>query len=88
MPPELGGTPGSYQITAQIGQGGMGEVYQARDTPLDRTVAVKTLPDHEDRAARWEGKGANMHLNAAAVVGAVMVALVLLDVMIFSLAIS
>ena len=38
---------GSYEVTALIGQGGMGEVYPARDTKLDRdvTLTLKVLPD-------------------------------------------
>jgi serine/threonine protein kinase len=35
---------GAYQVVAPIGAGGMGEVYKARDTRLDRTVAIKILP--------------------------------------------
>ena len=55
---EVGARLGHYQVTALIGEGGMGQVYQATDTTLDRNVALKVLPDaftaDPDRLARFE----------------------------------
>ena len=41
---DAGTTIGVYEVVGLIGQGGMGEVYQARDTKLDRDVALKVRP--------------------------------------------
>jgi serine/threonine protein kinase len=55
---ETGSKLGAYEVAAQIGAGGMGEVYRARDTRLNRNVALKVLPDvfaHDaERMARFE----------------------------------
>ncbi len=51
MPIIAGKRLGPYEILSAVGAGGMGEVYRARDTRLDRIVALKILPDHlADRA--------------------------------------
>ncbi len=54
----IGSRLGPYEIVEAIGAGGMGEVYKALDTRLDRTVAIKVVPDHlskdEDVRQRFE----------------------------------
>ena len=46
MPLNPGQKLGHYEINGAIGAGGMGEVYKATDTRLERTVAIKVMPDH------------------------------------------
>ena len=68
---------GVYQVIAQIGEGGMGQVYRARDTKPDRDVAIKILPeafaDDADRLARFQREAKTLvslnHPNIAAIYG-------------------
>jgi len=58
MPLTTGARFGNYEVTAAIGAGGMGEVYRARDTKLNRDVAIKVLPTwlmaDPDQRARFD----------------------------------
>jgi eukaryotic-like serine/threonine-protein kinase len=56
MPLATGTTLGHYAVVSFVGAGGMGEIYKARDTRLDRTVALKILPQNQDsdRRQRFE----------------------------------
>ena len=47
---EAGRKLGPYEVLAPIGKGGMGEVYKATDSRLDRVVAIKVLPSHPPTA--------------------------------------
>src|SRR5262249_27468848 len=88
--PELGRAPaprprtlasgtkiGSYEVLAKLGAGGMGEVYRARDTTLNRDVAIKVLPDlfasDPERLARFSREAQTLaslnHPNIAAIYG-------------------
>jgi serine/threonine-protein kinase len=77
MPLSAGTRLGSYEVIAAIGAGGMGEVYRARDTRLDRDVALKILPESfaadPDRRARFEREAKALaalnHPNIAQVYG-------------------
>jgi non-specific serine/threonine protein kinase len=68
---------GNYEVVTQQGAGGMGEVYRARDTRLDRTVAIKSLPPvfaaDPERLARFEREAKLLaslnHPNIAAIYG-------------------
>ena len=72
-----GTTLGVYEVLAAIGAGGMGEVYKARDTKLDRDVALKILPDafvnDPERLARFQREAKVLaslnHPNIAAIHG-------------------
>jgi serine/threonine protein kinase len=73
----LGKTLGHYQIKSQIGKGGMGEVFQAKDQVLGRDVAIKVLPEEfardADRIARFQREAKLLaslnHPNIAAIHG-------------------
>ncbi len=74
---QTGARLGVYEITAKLGEGGMGEVYRASDTKLKRQVAIKVLPaaftEDKERLARFEREAQLLaqlqHPNIAAIYG-------------------
>jgi eukaryotic-like serine/threonine-protein kinase len=77
MPLPAGTKLGPYSVLLQIGAGGMGEVYRAKDTRLNRDVALKVIPEvfaaDADRMARFEREAKLLaslnHTNIAAIYG-------------------
>jgi serine/threonine protein kinase len=73
----LGKRLGPYEILSAIGAGGMGEVYRARDTRLDRIVAIKVLPanfvNDSERLSRFQREATMLaalnHGNIATIYG-------------------
>jgi serine/threonine protein kinase len=73
----VGSRVGPFEVSALIGEGGMGRVFRARDTKLQRDVALKTLPEHfsedSDRVARFhreaQALAALNHPNIAQIYG-------------------
>ena len=73
----IGRTLGQYEISAKLGEGGMGQVYKAHDTKLKRDVAIKVLPDSvandPERLARFEREAHTLaslnHPNIAQIYG-------------------
>src|SRR5689334_21759046 len=72
-----GSRVGPYEVTSQLGQGGMGVVFRGRDSRLQRDVALKLLPDHfatdSDRLSRFEREAQVLaslnHTNIAQIYG-------------------
>jgi serine/threonine protein kinase/Tol biopolymer transport system component len=77
MPPAIGQQLGPYEIIGLLGAGGMGDVYRARDTQLNRDVAIKILPElfalDPDRLVRFKREAQVLaslnHPNIAAIYG-------------------
>ena len=65
---QIGQQLGSYEITSLIGKGGMGELYRARDSKLERDVAIKTLTEefsrNDERVSRFQREAKVLDLRA------------------------
>src|SRR5258706_12261812 len=56
MPIQSGTKLGPYEVLSPLGAGGMGEVYKARDTRLEREVAIKVLPSNLSSSADFKAR--------------------------------
>ena len=68
MPLQVGSRLGPYAVTALIGEGGMGQVYRATDTKLNRQVPLKILPEafaaDPDRYVGYQVRAVNLNSTA------------------------
>ena len=76
---ETGNTVGPYEIVSQLGAGGMGEVYLARDTQFGRNVAIKVLPSVLSSSVEFRERFVMIEADAASAPRTIHVVLNFLD---------